>query len=370
MPTSEPMKVVIAPDSFKGSLDAARVAGALAQGWRQVRPGDVVVPLPLADGGEGTLDVLAAAVPDAVWHEVAGVCGPDGRPVDAAWLLLPDGSAAVELARSSGLGLMATPDAGGATTYGLGEVIAAATRHPMTRRLLVALGGSATTDGGTGALTALGARFLDASGNPVRRGGAGLLDLASVDLAGLPPPPADGVQCLVDVAAPLLGPDGAAHQFGPQKGAGPDDVDRLERALARLAEVLGGDPAAPGSGAAGGTAYGLATGWGAELVPGAVTLAERAGLPSALADADVVITGEGAFDSQSLGGKIVGHVLGRAARADVRALVVAGTVAPGVAPQGVGTASLVAAAGSAEAAIREPARWLRAVAAELAATLD
>lgn len=173
---------------------------------RQVRPSDEVTTLPLVDGGEGTLKVLSDAVPGAAWQSVPAVRGPDSRPVATAWLLLPDGTAAVELAQSSGLGLMAVLDPGGATTYGLGEVIAAAVRHSGTRRLLVALGGSATTDGGTGALCALGARFLDSEGQEVPLGGDGLRVLTSVHLGGLVAAPPEGVRCLVDVAAPLLGP--------------------------------------------------------------------------------------------------------------------------------------------------------------------
>ncbi len=175
--------------------------------------------MPLADGGEGALDVLAAAVSGARWHQER-VTGPAGQPVDCAWLELPGGVAAVELARASGLPLLARPDPLGAQTTGLGEVIGRAL-DTGARQVTIALGGSASTDGGTGALAALGARFLDAAGAPLPPGGGALRDLAAVDLAGLRPPPEGGVSCLSDVRAPLLGPAGAAAVFGPQKGAGP-----------------------------------------------------------------------------------------------------------------------------------------------------
>ena len=219
-----------------------------------------MVAVPLADGGEGTLDVLAAAVPGARWQQ-AQVTGPAGQPVDCPWLDLPDGTAAVELAAASGLPLLSRPDPLGAQTIGLGEVIGCAL-DAGARQVTIALGGSASTDGGTGALAALGARFLDADGRPLPAGGGALRDLAAVDLTGLRPPPPGGVSCLSDVRAPLLGPAGAAAVFGPQKGASPAQVALLDEGLARLAGLLGGDPDAPGAGAAGGTGYGLAAGVG------------------------------------------------------------------------------------------------------------
>jgi glycerate kinase len=366
------LKVVIAPDSFKGTLAADRVAAALAAGWRSARPGDEVVALPVADGGEGTLDVFAAAVPGARRHAVT-VTGPGGVPVAAEWLALPDGTAVVELARGSGLPLLGeSRDARGAHTVGLGQLLAAALDDPGTRRVIVTLGGSASTDGGTGALAALGARFLDAAGDPLPPGGGALPRLASVDLAGLRQPPGAGVLCLTDVDAPLCGERGAAAVFGPQKGADAADIRVLDEGLRRLAALLGGAPDAPGAGAAGGTGYGLAAAWGARLVPGAPTVAEHAGLPGALADADVVITGEGRFDITSLRGKVVGGVLGLAAArvgsaGPVPVLLVAGQLgAPP--PPGVRAAlALADLAGGVAPAVAEPERWLTAAGAQLAA---
>jgi glycerate kinase len=352
-----PMRVVIAPDSFKGTLDAAAAADALAAGWRSRRPDDELRTLPLADGGEGTLDALGHDLPGSRWRSTP-VGGPDGRPVRAAWLLLPDGTAVVEMARAAGLPLMAEPDPLNATTRGLGELLAAAVADPAVTRVMLTLGGSATTDGGTGALAALGARFTDADGAPLPPGGGALARLDRVDLSGLTPPPAGGVQCLVDVTAPLLGPLGAAGQFGPQKGASPDQVAELDAALARLAGLLDGDPEAPGAGAAGGTAFGFAACWGAEFVSGADAVAAAAGLDEALAGADLVLTGEGQFDAQSLRGKVVGALVARAGAARVPVTVVAGrVVADGELPVARALA-LTDLAGSAAAAMAEPARWL------------
>lgn len=356
------MRVVIAPDSFKGSIGAGAAAAALAEGWLAERPGDEVARLPLADGGEGTLEVLAAAVGGAHWH-TARVTGPAGEMVTCPWLELPGAAAVVELARCSGLPLLRTPDPLGAHTVGLGEAIAHALAGGA-RSVVVALGGSASTDGGTGALSALGARFLDAGGHPLGPGGGALARLVSADTAGLRPPPAGGVRCLADVTAPLLGPGGAAAVFGPQKGAGPSEVALLERGLAQLAAVLGGDPGAPGAGAAGGTGYGLAAAWGAVITPGAPELCRLAGLDQLLAGAGLVITGEGRYDQTSAAGKVTGTVLAAAEAQRVPAALVAGQIA--YPPPGAAVA-LSRLAGGPAPAMAEPGRWLRAAARELAA---
>lgn len=325
--------IAIAPDSFKGSLGAAAAAAAIAAGWRSVRPGDELLVRPQADGGEGTLDALAGAIAGAVRHPVPAVTGPDGRAVDAYWLQLPDGTAAVELAVSSGLPLMRLPDALGATTRGLGEVIAAALDAGATR-LIVALGGSASTDGGRGALEALGWPH------------------------SLRPAPPGGVVLLTDVTAPLLGPTGSAAVFAPQKGADADQVALLEARLAAFAALLGGEPAAPGAGAAGGTAYGLSAAWGATITGGADYIAALTGVHDR--PADVLITGEGRFDAQSLGGKVVGQLL---AGASGRTVVIAGELA--ATPPDLGF-SLTQLAGSTEAALADPEHWLFAASAQAA----
>jgi glycerate kinase len=340
------MRIVIAPDSFKGSIAAPAATAALADGWRSVRPGDEIVEIPQADGGEGTLDVIAASNPDAVRRPAGMVTGPDGRPVAGEWLELPGGTAVVELAQSSGLALMHRLDPLGATTRGLGEVIAAAL-DAGARELVIALGGSASTDGGKGALDA-----LDRSR-----------------------PPSRGVRLLTDVTAPLLGPAGAAVVFGPQKGATPEQVAELEERMRRWAERWTADPATPGSGAAGGTAYGFLAAWGAQIESGSGAMARLTGLERALDGADAFLTGEGSFDATSLTGKVVGNALDLAERNGLvaRTTVIAGRVAtephaPSGAP--VASLSLVDLAGSTDAALADPARWLTVAGARAAAQLE
>jgi glycerate kinase len=357
------MRVVVAPDSFKGSIGAAEAAAALAEGWRGARPKDEVVCLPLADGGEGTLQVLAAADRAARWHPVP-VTGPDGGMVPSRWLEGRDGTGYVELAQASGLPLMAALDPLGAQTTGTGELIADAL-DAGARRIVIALGGSASTDGGTGALAALGARFLDAAGQELAPGGGALGGLAAADLTGLRAPPPGDAACLTDVRAPLLGPRGAAAVFGPQKGADAAQIALLEAGLTRLALVLGGDPGAPGAGAAGGTGYGFAAAWGADIMPGAAELGRIVGLDTELARSDLVLTGEGRYDDTSGDGKITGSVLAAAARAGMAAALVAGVVAADP-PPGVATVALDALAGGPAAAMASPARWLRAAGRKLA----
>ena len=355
--------VVIAPDSFKGSLSAREVAEAIADGWRSVRPDDELVLVPQADGGEGTLDAVEASVPGAVRRSAGEVTGPDGRPTPGEWLELPDGTAVVELAQSSGLPLLRELDPLGATTRGLGEVIRAALDAGATS-LVIGLGGSASTDGAAGALSALGLALLDEQGDLVAEGGRGLLDIVDVRRDALVLPPAGGVTLLTDVTAPLLGPTGAAAVFGPQKGATPGQVAQLDAALAHFAELVGGDPTLPGTGAAGGAGYGFSAVWGARIVPGADRLAELSGLREAVARADIVLSGEGRFDAQSLTGKVVGRVLALAAGRTTG--VIAGQV---TAEAGGWSASLTDLAGSVEAAMAETALWLRVAGARAAEEL-
>ena len=360
-------RVLIAPDSFKGTAGAADVARALAAGWASVCPDDELVLRPMADGGEGTLDAFALAVPGARRMPVA-VTGPDDRPVAASWLLLPDGTGVVELAGTSGITLLDPLRPLDAHSTGFGQAIAAALRHGVDR-LYLALGGSASTDAGVGALTALGGRFLDAAGRPVRAGGRGLAEVATVQLAGLPPLPPRGALILGDVSNPLLGTAGAAAVFGPQKGADPEQVAVLEAGLARLAGLLAVDPATPGAGAAGGTAFGLLA-WGARLAAGSAAVGEALGVPAAVRGASVVITGEGRFDSQSAAGKVPSYLAGLATDAGVPALLVAGAIEPGALAAQPGrfadAVSLTDLAGSAAEAMADPLRWLEVAAARLA----
>ena len=366
-------RVVIATDSFKGSIGADAAGLALGEGWHSVHPADEVVCLPMADGGEGTLDAVARAVPTARRMPVT-VRGPGGVPVVAEWLWLPPtagmpgGTGLVELANTSGIelleGRLRPLDA---DTHGLGQAISAALESGVSR-LVIGLGSSASTDGGAGALVALGAKFMDAGAHPIAPGGRGLHALTAVDLSALAPLPPGGVTILTDVPNPLLGPGGAAAVFGPQKGATPADVAMLDAGLARLAKLLGGDPAAAGAGAAGGTGFGLLA-WGAKLRPGAPAVAELLGLAAAVAGASIVITGEGSFDAQSAAGKVPGFVAVLAAEAGVPAALIAGRIEEGAELNAFARAhSLTELAGSTAAALEDPARWLRAAGARLAAS--
>jgi len=325
------LRVVVAPDKFKGTLTATDAAAAIASGWRAARSGDVVTRCPMADGGDGTMLVLASATPNARWIPVEAVDAV-GLPRSCRYLSIGD-AAVVELAEICGLATLTTPDPMVSTTVGLGVVIAAALRGGC-RRVLVALGGSASTDGGAGALSVL----------PALRDFPGAV-----------------VEALVDVSAPLLGPSGAAAVYGPQKGATREQVRELEVRLVAWAAERGGDPDAPGAGAAGGTAYGLAT-WGATLRPGAAAVAELIGLRALVADADVVITGEGRFDDTSQTGKTCGYI--RELVGAERTFVIAGSVAPEFTNANV--LSLARLAGSEDYARDDPALWLTIAARRLA----
>lgn len=349
--------VVVAPDSFKGTVTAAEAAAAIAEGWRRARSHDAVITIPLADGGEGTVAAVAAARPDGVLHRVDGLVGPDGRTVSASWLELdadtPRSTAVIEMAAVAGLPMMQRLDPLAATTYGLGQLIAAALDAGCST-VIVGAGGSATTDGGSGALAALGLELLDDHDQPVPPGGGGLARLTKIN--SQPRRPAKLIM-LSDVDAPLLGECGAAAVFGPQKGADADQILILDAALARFASLLGGATDQPGMGAAGGLGYGLVTGLGATIEPGAPYLADLAGLPGALHSASVVISGEGRFDQTSLGGKVVGYVLAQAAAYGVRSMIIAGQVAHQV--DQVRAIGLTDLAGSTEAALADPLHWLR-----------
>ena len=344
------MRVLIAPDSFKGSLSSVAVARALAEGWRRARPDDELHLVPLADGGEGTLDALLAA---GGWQALpAAADDPLGRPVEARFLRDDAGlgRAVVELAAASGLSLVAPEerDALAASTFGTGQVLAAAIGLGC-REIRLGVGGSATTDGGAGLLSALGARFLDASGADVPPGGAGLELLASVDLDDLSPVLAEvSLTIASDVTNPLLGEHGAAATYGPQKGASPDDVRRLDRALTRYADVLEATTGravrdVPGAGAAGGTTAGLlavADRFASLGVrPGVGEVMGLAGFEAALHHSDLVLTGEGRVDAQTRFGKTAQGVAERARTAGVPCLCFGG----GVTPEG---AAVLAAAGA------------------------
>nr|WP_274636990.1 glycerate kinase [Microbacterium bovistercoris] len=356
--------VVLALDSFKGSITAAAACDALAAGWRETDPDARLVARPMADGGEGTLDAFAAAVPGARRMPVV-VTGPAGRDIPAEWMLLPPapdapgGTGVVELAGTSGIELLGEARLPfDAHTVGFGQAIAAALDHGVSR-LILGIGSSASTDGGSGMLRALGARF------PGALGLRGLRAVTAVDVAGMRMPPPGGALVLSDVTNPLLGPTGAAAVFGAQKGLAPGDVADADAALRHWSEVLAAalpdaDAAAAGAGAAGGTGFALQA-WGARLVSGSAEVADLVRLPQALAGASLVVTGEGSFDAQSAAGKAPAQVAALAAPAGVPIALVAGRIPPDADTSSfAASVSLAALAGSAEAARSDPARWLRA----------
>ncbi|MEV7288838.1 glycerate kinase [Streptomyces sp. NPDC093252] len=325
-------RVLVAADKFKGSLTAVEVAERVAAGLRRTVPDLTVECLPVADGGDGT--VAAAVAAGFTRHEVR-VTGPLGDPVTAAFALR-DGTAVVEMAEASGLqrlpeGVFAPLSA---TTHGSGELLLAAL-DAGARTIVFGVGGSATTDGGAGMLTALGARFLDADGTPVPPGGGGLTALATADLTTLDPRLATTDLVLAsDVDNPLTGPTGAPAVYGPQKGATPDDVAALDAALAHYAKVLEGTAgpraaqcaAAPGAGAAGGIGYGALI-VGARFRPGIEVMLDVLGFAPALARADLVITGEGSLDAQTLHGKAPAGVAAAARAAGKDVIAVCGRLA-------------------------------------------
>lgn len=325
------MRIVIAPDSFKGTLTAPVAAAAIAAGWRRTRPDDVVELLPLSDGGDGLCEVVAGE--EDRWLDVE-VVGPLGRPVRARALVRPDGTAVVASAAACGLDLVPpsarTPMA--TTTYGVGQlllaVVAAGARH-----VLVGLGGSATVDAGLGALTALGLRPRVDDGSGLKIGGGDIHRLAAIDRTWVPDLSGVTFELLADVTTPL---SEAAEVFGPQKGASPTDVVHLADALDHVADVMERDLTGgrrlrdlPGTGAAGGLGFGLAAALDATFTDGAARVAELVGFDAAVAPADVIITGEGRLDATSLQGKVVGHVLERASERDTPVVAVAGQVAAG-----------------------------------------
>jgi glycerate 2-kinase len=365
------MRVLIAPDCFGGTLTAPEAAEAIAAGWRNSAPDDALTLCPLADGGPGFVDVLYAALGGQLRYR--SVAGPLGSSVDAMWLE-HEGTAYIECAQACGLALVAKPErnALAATTVGVGELI----RHALesdVHTIVVGLGGSATTDGGAGMVRELGAVPVGADGEPLPVGGGPLVNTVRlegrVDLRGV------RLVAASDVENPLLGRHGAARVFGPQKGADDLAVRRLEKSLTRwadmLAEVAGRDVRdEPGAGAAGGLGAALIA-LGADVESGAGLVRRLTGLDTALARAQLVITGEGSFDFQSLRGKLVTRVAAAAAERGTPCVVLAGQVSVGrrrAAAVGVDHAYSVAEhVGSAQVSLADPAGTLSELAKHVSA---
>ncbi|MFF3513444.1 glycerate kinase [Streptomyces sp. NPDC002573] len=335
--------MLIAADKFKGSLTAVQVAARVTAGLRRVVPDLDVEALPVADGGDGTVDAAVAA---GFQRREVRVAGPLGQEVTAAFALRGD-TAVVEMAEASGLqrlpaGVFAPLTA---STYGSGELLRAAL-DAGARTIVFGVGGSATTDGGAGMLSALGARFLDEEGEPPAPGGGGLARLARADLSGLDPRLSSVYLVLAsDVDNPLTGPKGAPVVYGPQKGASPDDVETLDAALAHYAQVLQGAigpraveyAVAPGAGAAGGLGYGALV-LGARFRPGIEVMLDVLGFAPALARASLVITGEGSLDEQTLHGKAPAGVAAAARAAGKEVVAVCGRLA--LPPEALGRAGI------------------------------
>jgi glycerate kinase len=378
------MKLVIAPDSFKESLDAQQVAFAIERGFKSIDPSVETLCVPVADGGEGTTEALVAATQGELKR--SRVMGPLGEPLEAIWGILgaqPEMpvTAVVETASASGLDKITSSqrDALRASTYGTGELILAALDQGV-RRVILGLGGSATNDGGMGLLTALGARFLNAQGEQLAAGGAALSQLETIDLTQLDPRLAETeflVAC--DVDNPLLGERGASAIFGPQKGATPEQVQQLDAALKNLADVsarlLDKDTRdLEGAGAAGGLGYALVQFLNARMAPGIDLVLEAVQFNDLLADADLVITGEGRMDGQSLSGKTPVGVARWAKRQNLPVIAVCGSIgagAEGVHAVGIDALfTVVPGVCTLEQAMAEAVPNLERTAAQIARTLS
>lgn len=345
------MRVICAPDKFKLSCTAAQAAHAMAQGVLDAVPSAEVIELPLADGGEGTLDVLKAQFPD---RRTARVQDALARPVSAHFALSADGKRAlVESAQACGLWRLKEPERNPlkATTFGVGELIGQALDAGATE-ILIGLGGSATSDGGSGMAAALGARFLDSTNKPIDNTGSELRRARKVDLRALQAR-VKGVKfsALCDVMTPMLGEQGATRKFVLQKGGTTQSLPRIEEALSALAEAaresgIGLTGIEPGSGAAGGLGYGVAAFLGGDLRAGAAAVLDLIGFNRLTRNTDLVLTGEGSYDDQTGEGKLIA-VLGQScASGRVPLVVLAGTVAPDVHIEGVTAAFGIARYGA------------------------
>lgn len=321
------MKIAFAIDSFKGSLSSMEAGNAAAEGARRVFPRAECVVRPLADGGEGTVEALAAGLGGEL--RTVSVVGPAGRPTVATYGVVGE-TAVMEMAQAAGITLVSGAERNPlhTTTFGVGEMIRDAIARGC-RRFIVGIGGSATNDGGAGMLQALGFRLLDAAGRDIPRGGAGLASLAAIDRsAALPALAGCEFRVACDVTNPLCGERGASAVFGPQKGASPEMVATLDAALSHFASVSGGDPHFPGAGAAGGLGFAFRTFLGGELKSGVEIVLDETHLADALGDADIVVTGEGRLDAQTVMGKAPIGVARLAKRFGRKVIAFSGCVSP------------------------------------------
>ena len=329
------MRIVISPQTFKGSISALDAAYAMREGVLRVVPDAETVLVPVADGGDGTLETLVEGSGGEI--RSVEVQGPLGERIEALWGAMGDGvTAMIEMARTSGLALV-PPDSRDplhSTTYGLGEAIATALDEGF-RQFIVGIGGSATNDAGAGMAQALGVRLLDSGGSELGPGGAPLADLDRIDMSGIDPRVKESsfaVAC--DVTNPLTGPEGASAVYGPQKGATPEMVERLDKALIHFAAVARRDlnvdvEHVQGAGAAGGLGGGMLAFLGAELRPGVDIVMDTVGLDAALEGADLVLTGEGALDFQTVYNKAPVGVAKRASRLDIPVVAISGGLGEG-----------------------------------------
>ena len=360
------MRIVVAPQEFKGTLTAEQAAQAMAEGVRRALPDAEVETIPLADGGPGTVPAIVAAAGGRVLR--AAVQDPLGRNVEAEWALLDGGTGVLEMAAAAGLWRLRPEerDPLAAGTYGVGQLITAALAAGC-QRIVIGLGGSATNDGGAGMASALGVRFLDNEGRELRPGGAALGRLARIDVSALDA----GVRACrftaaTDVTNPLCGPDGASLVYGPQKGASPAAAALLDAALRRYGEVIERDLAVPvlaatGAGAAGGLGAGLIAFLDAEVRPGIDVVAEVVRLRDRLRGVGLLVTGEGRLDGQTGWGKTVAGVARIAGEEGVRVLIVPGALGPGweaILPLVDGIEPVVGGAATAQDSLARPAELL------------
>ena len=373
------MNIVIAPDSYKECLSALEVAAEIEAGFREVLPNAQYRTVPLADGGEGTVAAMVASTGGSLL--ALDVTGPLGEPVKACYGLTGDGKTAIiEMAAASGLALVA-PNLRNplkTTTFGTGELIRAAL-DAGARHLVIGIGGSATNDGGAGMLQALGVKLLDHDDRQIGFGGGSLANLARIDISGMDPRLKQcSIEAACDVNNPLTGPKGASRIFGPQKGATAEMVAQLDANLGHFADIISRDlhvqaDSVPGAGAAGGMGAALLAFFGAKLRPGIEIVVETIGLEAMIQDADLVITGEGRIDSQSIHGKTPVGVAAVAKRYGKPVIGIAGSLSNDVDvvhEYGIDAVfSVLSQVGTLEEALTQAAANLRAVSRNIAAAL-